>query len=82
MCGIVGIVDRGGERVFPRALVERMRVAEESGPEAALSEGVAIALEMIEAVTPLVAGFHLGAPAGRVDLALRVLRESGVRTTA
>ncbi|MEQ8330179.1 MAG: bifunctional homocysteine S-methyltransferase/methylenetetrahydrofolate reductase [Longimicrobiales bacterium] len=68
--------------VVPSALVDRMRAAEESGPEAAVSEGVAIALEMIEAVTPLVAGFHLGAPAGRVDLALRVLRESGVRTTA
>jgi homocysteine S-methyltransferase len=66
----------------PTAMVERMRTAQESGPEAALEEGVTIALEMIEAVKPLVGGFHLSAPSGRVDVALRVLREGGVRATA
>jgi homocysteine S-methyltransferase len=66
----------------PEAVVERMRTAQASGSEAALEEGVAIALEMIEAVSPLVAGFHLSAPGGRVDVALRVLREGGVRATA
>lgn len=68
--------------VVPRSVVERMRVAQASGAEAALEEGVTIALEMIEAVRPLVQGFHLGAPGGRVDVALRVLREGGVRATA
>ena len=68
--------------VVPPQVVERMRVAEESGPAAALDEGVAIALEMIEAVRPLVQGFHISAPGGRVDVALRTLREGGVRATA
>ncbi|GMV06956.1 MAG: hypothetical protein AMXMBFR53_32310 [Gemmatimonadota bacterium] len=66
----------------PPHVVERMRAAEASGAEAALTEGVAIACEMIEAVRPLVQGFHIGAPAGRVDVALRTLREGGVRATA
>jgi len=66
----------------PRPVVERMRVAQESGPEAALEEGITIACEMIEAVRPLVRGFHISAPAGRVDVALRTLRESGVSATA
>lgn len=66
----------------PDAIVERMRAAEASGAEAALTEGVAVACEMIEAVRPLVQGFHIGAPAGRVDVALRTLREGRVRATA
>jgi len=66
----------------PGEVVERMRVAEESGPDAALDEGITIACEMIEAVRSLVQGFHLSAPAGRVDVALRALREGGVRATA
>ena len=66
----------------PQTIVERMRRAQESGPDAALEEGMAIALEMIEAVRPLVRGFHISAPWGRVDVALRVLREGGVRATA
>ena len=66
----------------PLATVERMRRAQESGPEAAIEEGVAIALEMMERTRPLVQGFHLTAPHRQVDVALRVLRESGVRATA
>jgi methionine synthase I (cobalamin-dependent)/5,10-methylenetetrahydrofolate reductase len=66
----------------PPAVVARMRKAQESGTDAALEEGVAIALEMIEAVRPMVGGFHISAPWGRVDVALRVLREGGVRATA
>jgi homocysteine S-methyltransferase len=66
----------------PPEVVERMRVADESGPDAALDEGIAIACEMIEAVRALVQGFHLSAPAGRVEVALRALREGGVRATA
>ena len=66
----------------PPEVVERMRKAQEAGPDAALDEGVTIALELIEAVRPMVQGFHLSAPSRRVDVALRVLREGGVRATA
>ena len=68
--------------VVPPEVVQRMRVAEESGADAALDEGIAIALEMIDAVRPMVQGFHIHAPSGRVDVALRTLREGGVRATA
>ena len=68
--------------IVPQAVVERMRAAQESGPEAALAEGIEIACEMIDAARPLVRGFHIGAPGGRVDLALRTLRHSGVSATA
>lgn len=66
----------------PDDFVERMRRAQASGPRAAEEEGVAIALEMIEATRNLVRGFHLTAPHRNVAVALRVLRESGVRATA
>ena len=68
--------------VVPEEIVERMRSAQESGSDAALEEGVRIALEMIEAVRPAVQGYHLSAPSRRVDVALRVLREAGVGSTA
>jgi len=70
-----------GVRV-PGRVLERMRQADASGAEAALEEGVAIALETIETLRPLVQGFHLSAPLGRVDVALRVVHESGLRATA
>ena len=66
----------------PEGVVDRMRAARAQGEDAALDEGVSIALESIEAVRPLVRGFHISAPGGRVDVALRVLREGGVRATA
>ena len=66
----------------PPDFVERMRSAQASGPDAELEEGVAIALEMIEATRGLVRGFHLTAPHRNVGIALRVLRESGIRATA
>ncbi|MDX1646884.1 MAG: bifunctional homocysteine S-methyltransferase/methylenetetrahydrofolate reductase [Longimicrobiales bacterium] len=66
----------------PEAIVDRMRTAQASGPEAATDEGVTIALEMIEAVRPFVQGFHLTAPSRKVEVALRVLRESGLKMTA
>jgi len=62
----------------PDAAVGRMRRAEESGPEAALAEGVAIALEVIDAARSRVQGFHLSAPRTNVEVALRVLREAGL----
>jgi methionine synthase / methylenetetrahydrofolate reductase(NADPH) len=66
----------------PDETVERMRRAQASGPDAAVEEGVSIALEIMEATRPLVQGFHLSAQHRRVEVALRVLRESGVRVTA
>lgn len=66
----------------PDETVERMRRAQASGPEAAVEEGVAIALEVIEATRSMVSGFHLTAPHRKVEVALRVLRESGLRATA
>ena len=69
-----------GVRV-PESVVERMRRAEESGKDAALDEGIRIALETIEAVRPFVQGFHVSAPDRRVDVALRVVREGGLRAT-
>ena len=68
--------------IVPVEVVERMRAAEASGPDAALDEGIAIACQMIDAVRGIVQGFHIGAPAARVDVALRTLREGGVRATA
>jgi methionine synthase I (cobalamin-dependent)/5,10-methylenetetrahydrofolate reductase len=68
--------------VVPEEIVERMRTAQGSGEEAALEEGVRVAVEMIEAVRPMVQGFHLSAPSRRVDVALRVMREAGVSLTA
>ena len=68
--------------VVPDEIVDRMRAAQASGEEAALEEGVRIAVEMLEAVRPFVQGFHISAPSRRVDIALRVLREAGVSPTA
>ncbi|MDZ7779113.1 MAG: bifunctional homocysteine S-methyltransferase/methylenetetrahydrofolate reductase [Gemmatimonadota bacterium] len=66
----------------PERVVERMREAEESGgKDGALEEGVRIALETIEAVRPLVQGFHVNAPARRTDVALRVVQEGELRAT-
>jgi homocysteine S-methyltransferase len=62
----------------PPGVVERMRRAEASGPQPALEEGLAIALEVIGAVRPLVQGIHLNAPRRNVSVALRVLEEAGV----
>lgn len=66
----------------PDELVNRMRLAQRSGEDAELEEGVAIALEMINATQGLVQGFHLTAPHRNVQVALRVLRESGILATA
>lgn len=55
----------------PAPLVERMRQAEEAGNEAA--EGLAIAVELAEAVRPFVQGIEVVAPDGRLDIALAVV---------
>jgi hypothetical protein len=58
----------------PPSVLERMRRAQEQGTAAARAEGIAIAAEMIEAVTELVQGVQVSAPAGRVDAALETLK--------
>ncbi|MEQ1856874.1 MAG: bifunctional homocysteine S-methyltransferase/methylenetetrahydrofolate reductase [Longimicrobiales bacterium] len=62
----------------PARVVERMRKAEASGPDAAAEEGVQIALETVAAAKSVVRGFHVGAPGRSVGVAVRVLRDAGV----
>ena len=56
----------------PADILERIRLAQERGKEAAVAEGVAIAREMLERVRPFVQGAQVSAPFGRVPLALEV----------
>jgi len=58
----------------PAALIDRMRAAQERGPESARAEGVAIACEVLERVRGLVQGVHVSAPFGRVEPARAVLQ--------
>ena len=57
----------------PDGIMERMRTAQDRGPEEAREEGVRIARETLAAVKPLVRGVQISPPLGRYDLALRVL---------
>ncbi|HEU5169669.1 MAG TPA: bifunctional homocysteine S-methyltransferase/methylenetetrahydrofolate reductase [Gemmatimonadales bacterium] len=57
----------------PPAVIDRMRRADERGPEAASAEGVRTAQEMFDAVRGLVQGVQVSAPFGQVSLALEVL---------
>jgi methionine synthase / methylenetetrahydrofolate reductase(NADPH) len=56
----------------PDDVIERMRLASDTGTEHALREGVAIARETLERVRGKVAGVQVSAPLGRVDMALQV----------
>ncbi|MEK9501528.1 bifunctional homocysteine S-methyltransferase/methylenetetrahydrofolate reductase [Gaopeijia maritima] len=61
----------------PESTLERMRVAQERGPDAARAEGIAIAREVraeVESI-PRVAGVHVSAPQGDVAAALAVLED-------
>jgi homocysteine S-methyltransferase len=57
----------------PDAVLGRMRRASAQGKEAALTEGVAIAQEMLAAVRSRVRGVQVSAPLGRVPVALEVI---------
>jgi len=57
----------------PDEVLDRMRQAQERGPEAAREEGVRIAREILTAVRGLVQGVQISPPLGRYDLALRVI---------
>ncbi len=56
----------------PDEILQRMRKAQESGKEAALAEGVAIAREMFARVKAMVQGVQVSAPFGKVEVALEV----------
>ena len=56
----------------PKAIIDRMRRANEQSKDAALAEGIAIAREMLERVRPSVQGVQVSAPFGKVELALQV----------
>ena len=56
----------------PDEILQRMKVAQEKGKEAALAEGVAIAREMFARVKGMVQGVQVSAPFGKVEVALEV----------
>jgi homocysteine S-methyltransferase len=58
--------------IVPERVIERMRRASETGKEAAVDEGIAIAQEMLADALPQIAGVQVSAPFGKVPLALRV----------
>jgi homocysteine S-methyltransferase len=57
----------------PNSIIHRMRKAQERGKVAAREEGIAIAREVIAAIGGAVAGVHVSAPFGRVDMAMAAL---------
>ena len=59
--------------VVPAAVVERMRWADQKGPDAARAEGIAIARAVVDAVRGLVRGIHVSTPGGDVESAIAVL---------
>ena len=56
----------------PKAVLDRMRVANEKSKEHALAEGIAIAREALDRVRGVVQGVQVSAPFGRIELALDV----------
>ena len=58
--------------VVPDTILQRMQRASESGKEAAMEEGLAIAREMVETLEPRVQGVQVSAPFGKVGFALQV----------
>ena len=66
----------------PPHIIERMRKANEKSKEHGVSEGIAIAREMLERVRPSVQGVQVSAPFGKVDLALDVFKDVLAPTAA
>ncbi len=58
----------------PRPIMDRMRRAQDLGPEAAQREGVAIARETLAGIRDAVQGVQISPPFGRVETVLEVLR--------
>jgi homocysteine S-methyltransferase len=59
----------------PRAVLDRMRRANDKSKDHALEEGIAIAREMLAEVRDRVQGVQVSAPFGKVELALRVIQD-------
>jgi len=57
----------------PEPIMERMRRAQDAGPERARQEGVAIAREVLREIAGMVQGVQISPPLGRTELALQVL---------
>jgi homocysteine S-methyltransferase len=55
----------------PDRFLQRMKAIDDD--EAAIDEGILIAQEIGAALRPVVQGFHVAAPSGRLDLAVRTL---------
>jgi methionine synthase / methylenetetrahydrofolate reductase(NADPH) len=58
----------------PDEVMERMRKAQDKGPEEARKEGLAIAQEILNAVKNLVQGVQISPASGRTDIALEILK--------
>ncbi len=57
----------------PQEIMERMRKAQEMGPEKARREGVIIAQEVVSKLKGVVQGIQISPPLGKYELALEVL---------
>jgi homocysteine S-methyltransferase len=57
----------------PAEIVERMRKAQDLGPEMARREGVAIAREILVAIRGMVQGLQVSPPMGKYEWALEIL---------
>jgi methionine synthase / methylenetetrahydrofolate reductase (NADH) len=62
----------------PRAVIARMRTANERSKDHAVAEGIAIAREMLDRVRGAVQGAQVSAPFGKVELALEVFAGAGL----
>ena len=59
--------------LIPPDIMDRMRRAQNKGPEFARREGVAIAQEVVREIKVMVQGIQISPPLGRYELALEVL---------
>jgi len=59
--------------IVPKEVMERMRQAQDKGPEWAREEGIAIARETLTAIKGEVEGIQISPPLGRYELALEVI---------
>ncbi|MGB8952427.1 MAG: bifunctional homocysteine S-methyltransferase/methylenetetrahydrofolate reductase [Candidatus Aminicenantales bacterium] len=57
----------------PRDIMERMRRAQEAGPERAREEGVVVAQEILRAIKGTVVGIQVSPPLGKYELVFRVM---------
>ena len=66
----------------PESIISRMRAASGVSKEVAVTEGIAIAREMLERVRGTVQGAQVSAPFGRVELALEVFGRAALSSTS